>query len=61
MINKTALYKKIVELQTIHNNQNNACDYKRAIDEMWKEISKDAIQQKLGEEPTDSNKIKDQK
>ena len=61
MINKTALYKKIVELQTIHNNQNNASDYKRAIDEMWKEISKDAIQQKLGEEPTDSNKIKDQK
>lgn len=61
MINKTALYNKIMELQTIHDNHNNACDYERAIDEMWKEISIDEIQQKPGEEPTDSNKIKDQK
>ena len=55
MIDKSALYQKIVELQTIHNNQNTTSDYEKAIDEMWKEISKES-QQSFGEVSLDCHK-----
>jgi hypothetical protein len=61
MINKSALYQKIVELQSIHDNQNTDYDYQGAMDEMWKEISKEAFQQNLNEEQSDINKMKDKK
>lgn len=56
MIDKSALYLKIEELQTILNNQDTAYDYERAFDEKWKEISKDVFQQSLGEVSVDRNK-----
>ena len=56
MIDKSALYLKIEELQTILDNQDTAYDYERTFDEKWKEISKDVFQQSLGEVSVDRNK-----
>jgi len=56
MIDKSALYLKIEELQTILDNQDTAYNYERAFDKKWKEISKDVFQQSLGEVSVDRNK-----
>ncbi len=61
MINKSTLYQKVVEIRAIHNEQNTIHDYEKAIDEMWKEFSKETCQQSQGEESADSNKITDKK
>ena len=56
MIDKSALYLKIEELQTILDNQDTAYNYELAFDKKWKEISKDVFQQSLGEVSVDRNK-----
>ena len=47
MIDKSALYLKIAELQTILENQDTAYNYEKAFDEKWKEITKEVFQQSL--------------
>ena len=61
MIDKSALYQKIEELQTILDNQDTAYNYEGAFDKKWKEISKDVFQQSLGKVSVDRNKKNDKK
>ena len=58
MIDKSTLYLKIAELQTILENQDTAYNYEKAFDEKWKEITKEVFQQSLGEVSVDRNKKK---
>lgn len=59
MIDKSALYKKVEDLQKILDNQDTAYDYEKAFDEKWREISKEVFQQSLGEVSIDRNKKND--
>jgi len=58
MINKSALYQKIEELQSILDNQDTSYNYEKAFDEKWQEISQQVFQQSLGEVAKDRNKKK---
>ena len=58
MIDKSALYLKIEELQTILENQDTAYNYEKSFNEKWKEITKEVFQQSLGEVSVDRNKKK---
>ena len=59
MIDKTALYQKIEELQSILDNQDSAYDYEKAFDQKWSEISGQVFQQSLGTQSKDRNKKND--
>lgn len=58
MIDKSTLYEKIEELQSILDNQDTAYNYEKAFDEKWQEISQQVFQQSLGEISKDRNKKK---
>lgn len=58
MIDKSTLYEKIKELQSILDNQDTAYNYEKAFDEKWQEISQQVFQQSLGEISIDRNKKK---
>lgn len=61
MIDKSALYQKIEELQSILDNQDTAYNYEKAFDQKWSEISNQVFQQSLGPIGKDRNKKNDKK